>query len=135
INKALEFFGDPEPTAGSGTERGERLAGLVRQQRTLLVLDGIEPLQYPPGDPQAGRLKYPGLETLLKALAFSNPGMVVITSRESLTDIESFATAAEKKLDRLPVAAGVQLLRHLQLAGTDQELAAAWQAAGGHALT
>ena len=29
----------------------------------------------------------------------------------------------------------MQLLRHLQLVGTDQELEAAWQAAGGHALT
>jgi hypothetical protein len=93
ISQALQFFGDPDPSAGTGTERGERLAGLIRQQRTLLVLDGIEPLQYPPSDPQAGRLKDPALESLLRGLAFQNPGLVIITSREHLTDIEPFATA------------------------------------------
>jgi hypothetical protein len=50
INEALLFFGDPDPTVGSPWERGERLAKLIRQHRTLLVIDGIEPLQYPPTD-------------------------------------------------------------------------------------
>jgi hypothetical protein len=62
--EALEFFDDPEPTKGSPWERGERLAGLVRRHRTLLILDGIEPLQYPLNDPQAGRLKDQALEAL-----------------------------------------------------------------------
>jgi hypothetical protein len=44
IQEALKFFGDPDPASGSAWERGERLAGLIRQHRTLLVLDGIEPL-------------------------------------------------------------------------------------------
>jgi hypothetical protein len=135
ISRALQFFGDPDPSAGSGPERGERLAGLIRQQRTLLVLDGIEPLQYPLADPQAGRLKDPALESLLRGLAFQNPGLVIITSREHLTDIEPFATTREVKLDKLSAAAGVALLRHLQLVGTDQELSEACRAAGGHALT
>ena len=30
-------------------EKGERLAKLVVRRRTLLVLDGLEPLQNPPG--------------------------------------------------------------------------------------
>ena len=47
IQEALKFFDDPDPTKGSPWERGERLAGLIRRHRTLLVLDGIEPLQYP----------------------------------------------------------------------------------------
>jgi hypothetical protein len=41
IQEALKFFDDPDPTRGSPWERGERLAGLVRRHRTLLVLDGI----------------------------------------------------------------------------------------------
>jgi hypothetical protein len=56
---------DPDPTQSSAYERGERLAGLIRQHRTLLILDGIKPLQYPPNDPQARRLKDPALEWLL----------------------------------------------------------------------
>lgn len=136
IAKALEFFGDPDPTRGGAHERGERLAGLIRQHRTLLILDGIEPLQYPPNDPQAGRLKDPALEALLRELAFDNPGLVVITTREHLTDVEAFATTTEEqKLDKLAKGAAVALLRHLQIVGTDEELHAAWRDAGGHALT
>ena len=135
IAKALEFFGDPDPTKGGPHERGERLAGLMRQHRTLLILDGIEPLQYPPNDPQAGRLKDPALESLLRELAADNPGLVVITTREHLTDVEGYATTEEQKLDKLAKDAAVGLLRHLQIVGTDEELHAAWRDAGGHALT
>ena len=49
IDHALRFFGDADPKAGSLHERGARLAHLIRKKRSLLVLDGIEPLQYPPG--------------------------------------------------------------------------------------
>jgi len=52
IDHALRFFGDPDPKAGSLHDRGARLASLIRKERTLLVLDGIEPLQYPPGRPE-----------------------------------------------------------------------------------
>ena len=135
IAKALEFFGDTDPTLGSAYERGERLAELVRQHRTLLVLDGIEPLQYPPNDPQAGRLKDPALESLLRDLAADNPGLVVITTREHLRNVEGHATTQEHQLDKLAKEAAVELLRHLQIVGTDEELHAAWQSAGGHALT
>ena len=135
IAKALAFFGDPDPTVGGPHERGERLAGLIRRHRTLLILDGIEPLQYPPNDPQAGRLKDPALEALLRELAADNPGLVVITTREHLTNVEGYATTQEQKLDKLAKEAAVALLRHLQIVGTDEELHAAWQDAGGHALT
>ena len=135
IAKALEFFGDTDPTQGSAYERGERLAGLVRQHRTLLVLDGIEPLQYPPNEPQAGRLKDPALESLLGDLAADNPGLVVITTREHLRNVGGHATTQEHQLDKLAKDAAVELLRHLQIVGTDEELHAAWQDAGGHALT
>ena len=47
--EALAWLGDPDPTKGSAWARGERLAELVRRERTLLILDGMEPLQYPPG--------------------------------------------------------------------------------------
>lgn len=135
IAKALEFFGDPDPTVGSPHERGERLAGLIRQHRTLLILDGIEPLQYPPNDPQAGRLKDQALDALLRELAADNPGLVVITTREHLTDIDKLANTEAQKLDKLPKKAAVALLRQLRIVGTDEELHDAWQDAGGHALT
>ncbi|MGH9855684.1 MAG: DUF4062 domain-containing protein, partial [Blastocatellia bacterium] len=48
IDAALRWFGDSDPTQGSPWDKGERLANLVRRSRTLLLLDGLEPLQQPP---------------------------------------------------------------------------------------
>lgn len=135
IQQALTFFEDPDPTKGSSWERGERLAGLIRKHRTLLVLDGIEPLQYPVNDPQAGRLKDQALEALLQSLAADNPGLCVVTTREHLKNIENQATTEEQKLDRLVKEAAIALFRHLQIQGTEAEMEAAWKDAGGHALT
>jgi NACHT domain len=54
LDAALAWFGDPDPRIGTAWEKGERLAKLTAHRRTLLVLDGLEPLQNPPG-PQEGR--------------------------------------------------------------------------------
>jgi tetratricopeptide (TPR) repeat protein len=137
IAEALKFFGDPDPQAGSPWDRGQRLAGLVRRHRTLLVLDGIEPLQYPPNSPQAGELKDQALAALLLGLAADNPGLCIVTSREALKNLETFhgGTVDERKLEKLTKEAAISLLRHLQISGTDEEMEEAWHDAGGHALT
>ncbi|MCP5106949.1 MAG: toll/interleukin-1 receptor domain-containing protein, partial [bacterium] len=71
MQETLRWFGDPDPAAGSAVEKGRRLAKRVRQDNTLLILDGMEPLQYPPGKGHGmdGQLKDNGLKTLLKELA------------------------------------------------------------------
>src|SRR5580704_8776459 len=56
LDAALTWFGDPDPRLGTAWEKGERLAKLIAHRRTLLVLDGLEPLQNPPG-PQDGRVR------------------------------------------------------------------------------
>ena len=58
LDAALAWFGDKDPRVGTAWEKGERLAKLVAHRRTLLVLDGLEPVQNPPG-PQEGRLARP----------------------------------------------------------------------------
>jgi hypothetical protein len=68
LNAALTWFGDPDPRLGTAWEKGERLVKLVGHRRTLLVLDGLEPLQNPPGA-QEGRLREPSLQALLRELA------------------------------------------------------------------
>jgi serine/threonine protein kinase len=68
LDVALHWFGDPDPRLGTAWEKGERLAKLVGHRRTLLVLDGLEPLQNPPGA-QEGRLRDPSLQALLRELA------------------------------------------------------------------
>jgi Protein kinase domain/NACHT domain len=47
LDAALAWFGDPDPRIGTPWEKGERLANLIARRRTLLVLDGLEPLQNP----------------------------------------------------------------------------------------
>src|SRR5271166_1883855 len=86
LDAALTWFGDPDPRLGTAWEKGERLAKLVAHRRTLLVLDGMEPLQNPPG-PQEGRLREPSLQALLRELAAFNTGLCVITTRIPVADI------------------------------------------------
>ena len=71
LKEALIFFGDVA-MAGSAQgafDKGRRLAQLVGERRALLILDGLEPLQYAPTSPTPGELKDQGLAALLKALA------------------------------------------------------------------
>lgn len=79
IDAALRWFGDADPTAGTPWDKGERLARLIKKQRTLLLLDGLEPLQFPPGrGQQEGALKEHTMQTLLRELAAHNPGLCVM---------------------------------------------------------
>jgi len=144
VAKALEFFGDPDPTLGSPWDKGERLARLVAARKTLLVLDGVEPLQHPPG-PYTGKLKDPALGAMLKGLAQHNPGLCVVTTREPLVDLGPFhaGTAPEWPLERLSEPAGAALLHRLgtnrsgqsPLGPGDPELCQASREVQGHALT
>ncbi len=146
IAKALEFFGDEEmaKSAASPWDKGARLSQLVAERRTLLVLDGIEPLQHPPG-PLAGQLKDPALETLLRGLAQQNPGFCVVTTREHVTDLAPFrdTTAPEWNLENLSQEAGAALLHQAgatragaaEIKRDDQELREASREVQGHALT
>jgi len=144
IAAALHAFGDPDPTLGSPWDRGARLAGLVGRVRCLLVLDGLEPLQYPPGPMQA-KLKDPGVEALLKGLAALNAGLCVVTTREELPDIQQHygRTADDIDLAALTDLAGAALLHHhgarhagaRGIAHDDPELRTASREMGGHGLT
>jgi len=135
LDYALRFVADPNPEAGSPHDRGVRLAQLLRKERTLLLLDGVEPLQYPPG-PLAGRLKDPGLAALLKNLAADNPGLCLVTTRERIADIAgSHRTAPQISLEVLDPSSAVELLRKLGVDGREKDLQAAVEEFGRHALT
>jgi tetratricopeptide (TPR) repeat protein len=134
IASALRWFGDPEPEKGTPWEKGERLAECVKKQKTLLILDGIEPLQAPSHEP--GKIKDPGLATLVRELAHHNPGLCIITTRLEVDDIKDFiGTAVENKhLEHLSDEAGMELLKHLGVKGTDNEIKKVVRDFGGHAL-
>jgi tetratricopeptide (TPR) repeat protein len=149
IAAALEWFGDPDPTKGSPWDKGERLAELVKRGRTLLILDGLEPLQNPP-PVETGKIKDPALSTLLRELARQNPGLVVITTRLPVDDLKDFVvhphpipppsttgeggTVVQIDLENLSPEAGAAYLAHLGVRGARAELEAAAKEFAGHAL-
>jgi tetratricopeptide (TPR) repeat protein len=135
IDQALRWFGDTDPTLGSVWDKGERLASFIRQTRTLLILDGLEPLQHPPG-PQEGRLKDAALQALLCELAAHQKGLCVISTRERVGDLVEFenGTVEQHELEHLSPRAGAQLLRAQQVKGDDDELEQAATEYEGHAL-
>ena len=135
LDAALTWFGDSDPRLGTAWEKGERLAKLVAHRRTLLVLDGLEPLQNPPG-PQEGRLREPSLQALLRELAALNTGLCVITTRIPVADIADHerASAPRRDLEQLSSDAGVKLLRALGVEGHEEELLSASDEFSGHCL-
>jgi TolB-like protein len=135
LDAALTWFGDPDPRFGTGWQRGERLAKLVAHCRTLLVLDGMEPLQNPPGA-QEGRLREPSLQALLRQLAAFNKGLCLITTRTPLADIADHegSSALRRDLEQLSSEAGARLLRALGVRGDEAELRIASDEFSGHCL-
>ena len=135
VDAALTWFGDPDPRLGTAWEKGERLAKLIAHRRTLLVLDGLEPLQNPPG-PQEGRLREPSLQALLRELAAFNTGLCVITTRLRVADLADHAgtSVLRRDLEQLSSDAGTKLLRALGVKGDEAELRSASDEFSGHCL-
>jgi len=142
LKEALTFFGDDRDQAFAASpagafEKGQRLARIVGERKSLLILDGLEPLQYAPTSPTPGELRDQGLVALLKGLAQYNRGLCLVTTRCMLPDLNAFrqTTAPEVKLQRLSRAAGVDLLKKLGVRGTTQEFETLVEDVKGHALT
>jgi nucleoside phosphorylase/tetratricopeptide (TPR) repeat protein len=134
ISEALTWFGDPDPTQGSPWDKGQRLANLVRRDKTLLILDGLEPLQSYL-DYERGKLKDPALAILVAELARQNQGLCVITTREAVADLASFPeTTCQQDLEQISAEAGRALLRVGGVQGADAELEQAARDFGLHAL-
>ena len=135
LDAALGWFGDPDPRIGTAWEKGERLAKLISHRRTLLVLDGLEPLQNPPG-PQEGRLREAALQALLRELAAFSKGLCIITTRLPVADLADHAgtSAPRRDLEQLSSDAGAKLLRALAVKGDEVELRTASDEFSGHCL-
>ena len=135
LDATLTWFGDPDPRFGTAWEKGERLAKLVSRRRTLLVLDGLEPVQNPPG-PQEGRVREPSLQALLRELAAFNTGLCVITTRIAVADIADHerTSALRRGLEQLSSFAGEKLLRALGVKGDKAQLRTASDEFSGHCL-
>ena len=142
LKEALIFFGDEgmANSSQSAFDKGRRLAQLVGERRTLLILDGLEPLQYAPSSPMAGELKDQGIATLLRKLAATGRGLCVLTTRYCIPDLKAFweNTAPQIELKRLSTEAGVHLLQNLGVrkgSGSQADFEKLVEEVKGHALT
>ncbi len=151
LANALEWLGVEHDPALNPADKGRLLAEAVVVGRTLLLLDGVEPLQYPPG-PLEGELHAPGLKALLTHLATAGQaGLCVISSRERLADLDEWERNEHRPnggvprldLGNLSESDGARLLHDLgvkragaaQIAANDEELKQASREVKGHALT
>lgn len=145
FEQALLHFGHTGPPLIDPTEQGRTLARLIVEQRGLLVLDGLEPLQHPPSFDQ-GRLKDLAIHSLLRSLAagrINDPtgrnqcGLCVVTSRQPVQELKDKIGQAivQQSLDRLDAAAGIELLRQLEVHGPEKELREAVEDSRGHAYS
>ena len=133
VETALGWFGDPEPGIGSAWDKGERLARLVGTQRAILILDGLEPLQWTVGS--IGAIKDHALIALLEGLLQRNDGLCVITTRQKIQGLgEDSNRIVQRALDLLAPDAGRLMLRASMVRADDEELCKLSDAVGNHAL-
>jgi tetratricopeptide (TPR) repeat protein len=92
VSTALSWLGDESSPNLNLWERGLRLASLIKQHKFLLVLDGLEPLQYPMSSSLVGgQLTDDSIRALLEELAKPDwEGLCLITTRVPLTDLNRF---------------------------------------------
>jgi len=135
IATALDWFGYTGKPIRDSVERALILAELIQQQKTLLLLDGLEPLQHPVGL-NNGKLKDRSLATLIKALGNFNPGLLIITSRQPIFELKGMGKlVVNKTLNRLSMSAGADLLVDLGVVGRQRHLEDAVREVNGHALS
>jgi tetratricopeptide (TPR) repeat protein len=136
FDAAARFFGLQLPTDPS--ERGRELARRLRSERCLLILDGTEPLQYPPGTPGGlgGKLKDPALAALLRELAFQQPGICLLSTRVAIENLAGIEAPKHqcRRLENFDNNEGALLLKNLGVRGKPVELEAAAEEYKGHAL-
>jgi len=136
--EALEWFGYRGEPITSATKRGDTLAELINRRRTLLVLDGLEPLQFPAHSPGLeGALKDDGLRTMLRKLALQMNGLLIVTTRIPIPELKDKQPPAVERrgLNQLETRHGVTLLRMLGVKAAEKEIVEAVELLKGHALS
>jgi hypothetical protein len=134
FDAALDWFGHDGSIIPSAHDKGVKLADLVHSRRTLLLLDGLEPLQYPEGAME-GRLRDKGVESLCKHLAAGMDGLLLISSRQAVVELQGKPQVVQHELAPLSLAAAQALFADKSIVGTAQEFAAVVKEYDGHALS
>ncbi|MEV7625027.1 hypothetical protein [Actinoplanes sp. NPDC089786] len=141
----LHWYGVREADLLSAPDRARRLAEHIRSRPTLVILDGVEPLQYPLSAPDVGgQFTDSAMTMLIDELAEPGwGGLCLMTTRVRPTALEADAAESGRgtvrllELGNLDPAAGADLLRHI-IGGpgplVESELLEAVRDVDGHAL-
>ena len=137
FQEALPFFGYQGKLPADEVEKGQALAECLRHQSSLLILDGLEPLQHPPhildGEMADGAVKE-FLRCVWRYGLGQSPSLVLISTRQPVVDIETCPNYVPLDLQVFDELYGAKLLQNLGCKGRFGELAAASRDMGGHAL-
>ena len=131
----FDWFEYEGKNPGSAHDKGVKLAELAREHHTLLILDGLEPLQYPFGGAMNGELRDAGIKALTKELAVQNNGLLLISSRQDIVEIADKPMVVSHPLKPLSLEASIQLFGANGIKGTVQEFRDTVEEYQGHALS
>jgi len=129
-----------DPSGGNDTKRLRRaLADALNRERTLLVLDGLEVVQFTdnPDSAKYGEIKpmWAEVEKLLRSVLNSSQSACLITSRVPLRALEPVRGYQPVSLDLFAPTDGATILQSLGVKGTVADLLACAVYLGGHALS
>src|SRR5262249_27254624 len=120
FDAALPFFGHDGSAFASQHDKGAALARLIGQAKSLLILDGLEPLQYAAGSGRGvtkskreGGIKDQAIAALLRGLADQSKGFCLVTTRLEISELHEYSDPLVVKLPlkELPLASAAALLR------------------------
>jgi hypothetical protein len=112
-------------------DKGLALAGLIKERRVLLILDGLEPLQYAAGarggavgeeHGREGGLKDRAMRALVEQLAHGSRAFCLITTRLRISELKSYEdkpVMLRLALERIPLMDAIDLLRAERSRGDD----------------
>ncbi len=135
FSHAFRLLNAERTTFVNEEDKGSYLAELLQQSRSVLVLDGLEPLQHSDKEIR-GELKDRAIRQLLKKLIGYNAGLCIITTRIALPELyDNNQHVISKELGNLVPEDGVRLLQSLGVDGNQTELKKVAKECNCHALT
>ena len=132
----LRSFGE-DPKSYDSLAKADKALELVCREPMILVLDGVEPLQNPPGQNDAGRFHDRVMGEFINRLAGQNwPGLAIVTSRQRLVELAADEGVAVRhdNVEKLEPEDGAKLLAYLGVTGPAEEMRKAAEEMGGHAF-
>ena len=138
FSAVLPFFGISNIPKDE-IEKARTLAKCLQEQPTLLILDGLEPLQYAPNlAAMNGELQDSALKEFIACFRRSaGKSFVLLSSRQPLVELKKWQSEHYLSLilETLPHEDGEHLLQTLGVKGNSAERRAISQDLNGHALS